>query len=117
MLTYFNQDKNAYEVRIPFDKGIYYRTESEERINNGVVLSEAQHFISGFVVDALAEYENTGLTPYEIKEMKLTTLKNLQSSNKMLQKMNDELSDSYGRLLNENHKLKCLLKDYLNSVT
>lgn len=117
MLTYFNRDENAYEVRIPCDRTIYYRTESEERLNNGIVLSEAQHFISGFVIDALAEYENTGLTPYEINELQLKTLKNLQASNRMLQKSNDELSDSYNRLLQENHKLKCLLRDYLIKTT
>lgn len=114
-LTQFNRDTDAYEVAIHYDTPFYIRTSGEECMNNGVITSTARHFNSGFIVDALAEYENTGLTPREIKNLQEVTVNNLLSSIKMLKKSNYELSTSYHKLLNENHKLKSLLKDYLNS--
>lgn len=117
MLTHWNKDYGTFEARIPYGMGLDMREEKGEMINNGVFTTPSQYYVSGFIVDALAKYEETGLTPFEINELKLKTLKNLKSSNEKLQKMNDELSDSYNRLLQENHKLKCLLRDYLNSVT
>lgn len=116
MLTYWNKDYGIFEARIPYGMGLDIREEVGERVNGGVFINPPKHYVSGFLVDALAKYEETGLSPYEINELKLKTLHNLKLSNERLQKSNDELADSYNRLLQENHKLKCLLRDYLNSV-
>lgn len=115
-LTYWNQDQEVYEARIYENDGIILRTDGEERLNNGVIVSSARHFISGSMIDALAEYENTGLTPKEIKELQGDTLKRLKESNKILRKNNDEYYMAYQKLLDENHKLKSLLKNWLEST-
>lgn len=116
-LTYWNPDQETYEVRVYENDGLIVRTDGEERLNNGVIVSSAKHFVSGFMVDALAEYENTGLTPNEIKELQGDTLKKLKESNKILRKNNDEYYIAYQKLLDENHKLKSLLKNWLESTT
>ena len=116
-LTYWNTDKKNYEVRIYENDEIILRTDGEERLNNGVIVSPAKHFISGFMIDKLAEYENTGLTPDEIEELKGDALKNLKESNRILRKNNDEYYLAYQKLLDENRKLKFLLKDWLISTT
>lgn len=116
-LTYWNPDQETYEVRIYDGDGIILRTDGEERLNNGVIVSSARHFISGSMVDALAEYENTGLTPNEIKELQGDTLKKLKESNKILRQNNDEYYREYQKLLDENKKLKSLLKTWLESNT
>ena len=116
-LTHFNRDTNQYEIEVRLEDPFYLRTVGEERLNNGVIVCQARNFVSGFFIDALAEYENTGLTPSEIKNLQGVTVSNLLSSIKMLEKSNDELSISYNKLLQENHKLKCLLRDYLIETT
>lgn len=116
-LTHFNRDTNQYEIEVHLEDSFYLRTVGEERLNNGVIVCQARNFVSGFFIDALAEYENTGLTPSEIKNLQGVTVSNLLSSIKMLEKSNDELSISYNKLLQENHKLKCLLRDYLIETT
>lgn len=116
-LTCWNPDQETYEVRIYEDSGLILRTDGEERLNNGVIVSSARHFVSGFMVDALAKYENTGLTPNEIKELQGDTLKKLKESNKILRKNNDEYYVAYQKLLDENRKLKSLLKNWLESTT
>ena len=116
-LTYFNTDQETYEVPIYEGSHLNLRTEGEEKLNNGIIVSSARHFVSGFVVDKLAEYENTGLTPNEIKELQGDTLKKLKESNKILRKNNDEYYVAYQKLLDENHKLKSLLKNWLESTT
>ena len=105
-LTHFNEDKKTYEVEISNNCMLYVWTDSEVRMDYNRTITSDRHFISGFVVDALAEYENTGLTPDEIKE--------LQESNEILQKNNNEYFREYNKLLNENRKLKCMLRDWLN---
>lgn len=114
-LTYFNTDQAVYEVPIYNDTYVNLRTEAEERLDNGLLVSSARYFTSGFVVDKLAEYENTGLTPSEIKELQGDTLRKLKESNKILRKNNDEYYVAYQKLLDENRKLKSLLKDWLES--
>lgn len=116
-LTYFNTDQNAYEVQIYENTPFIYREEGERYLNNGVIISPKRHFVSGFIVDRLAEYENTGLTPYEIRELKYVELKNLKESNRLLRQSNDEYYVAYQKLLDENYKLKSLLKDLLESTT
>ena len=114
-LTCWNPDQKNYEVRIYENDGLILRTDGEERLNNGVIVSTAKHFVSGFMVDRLAEYENTGLTPDEIEELEGSTLKNLKESNRILRKNNDEYYVAYQKLLDENHKLKSLLRSWLDS--
>lgn len=116
-LTYWNPDQEAFEVRIYENSELILRTDDEERLNNGLIVSPTKHFVSGFMVDALAEYENTGLTSNEIKELQGDTLKKLKESNKILRKNNDEYYVAYQKLLDENHKLKSLLKNWLESTT
>ena len=113
-LTYWNGDQEAYEVRIYENGGFILRTEGEEHLRNGMIVSPVRHFVSGFMVDALAEYENTGLTPNEIKELQGDTLKKLKESNKILRQNNDEYYREYQKLLDENYKLKSLFKDWLD---
>ena len=114
-LTYFNQDTNVYEVKIPCDKSLNLRTECEEElINNKIIMFPKKYFVSGFVVDALAEYESTGLTPDEIK-MLHGSLEKLRESNKILRKNNDDYYVAYQKLLDENYKLKSLLKNCLDN--
>lgn len=113
-LTHFNKDKNTYEVEIYNNCMLYVWTDSEVRMDDNRTITSDRHFISGFVVDALAEYENTGLTPDEIKELQGDTLKKLKESNEILRKNNDEYFREYNKLLNENRKLKCILRDWLN---
>lgn len=105
-LTHFNEDENAYEVEIPNNCMLHLRTDSEVHMDYNHTITSDRRFVSGFVIDALAEYENTGLTPDEIKE--------LQESNEILQKNNNEYFREYNKLLNENRKLKCMLRDWLN---
>lgn len=116
-LTYFNTDQETYEIPIYEGVHLNLRTEGEERLDNGIIVSSARHFVSGFIADALAEYENTGLTPSEIKELQGDTLKRLKESNKILRKNNDEYYVAYQKLLDENRKLKSLLKDWLDSTS
>lgn len=116
-LTYLNIDQEAYEIPIYEGTHLNFRTEGEERLNNGIIVSSARHFVSGFMVDKLAEYENTGLTPDEIKELQGDILKKLKESNKILRKNNDEYYVAYQKLLDENKKLKSLLKTWLDSTT
>lgn len=113
-LTHFNKNKNTYEVEIPNNCMLYLRTDSEVRMDYNHPITFDRHFVSGFVIDALAEYENTGLTPDEIKELQGDTLKKLKESNEILRKNNDEYFKAYKKLLNENRKLKCILRDWLN---
>lgn len=116
-LTCWNADQETYEVRIYENDGLILRTDGEERFSNGLAVSSAKHFVSGFMVDALAEYENTGLTPMEIKELQGNTLKKLKESNKILRQNNDEYYRKYQKLLDENKELKSLLKTWLESDT
>lgn len=113
-LTHFNEDENKYEVEITNNDMLYIRTDSEVRMDYNHPITFDRHFVSGFVIDALAEYENTGLTPDEIKELQGDTLKKLKESNEILRKNNDEYFKAYKKLLNENRKLKCILRDWLN---
>lgn len=69
-LTFWNPYQRAYEVQIYKTNGVIVRTEEEELLENGLIVPSSKYFVSGFVVDALAEYENTGLTPQEIEQMK-----------------------------------------------
>ena len=55
-LTHWNSDQKQYEARIYENDGLILRTDSEERINNDIILSSAKHYISGFIVDALRAY-------------------------------------------------------------
>ena len=89
-LTHFNKDKNTYEVEIPNNCMLYVWTDSEVRMDYNHPVTFDRHFVSGFVIDALAEYENTGLTPDAIKELQGDTLKKLKESNEILRKNNDE---------------------------
>lgn len=114
-LTYFNKDKNIYEVRIYGNEGLILRTDCEEDLDNGLIISPTRHFVSGFIVNALAEYENTGLSPSEIKELQGDTLKKLKDSNEILRRNNDEYYKEYQKLLDENTKLKSLLKTWLEN--
>lgn len=115
--TFFNTDEKAYEVKLYENECLNFRTEGEDRLDNGIIISPMKRFISGYIIDVLAEYENTGLTPSEIKELQGDTLKKLKESNKILRKNNDEYYIAYQKLLDENHKLKSLLKTWLDSTT
>lgn len=114
-ITFFNIDENKYEVAIPYNSNIYLRTESEEKhISPGIATSYAKHFISGFMIDKLALYENSGLTPDEVEELQGDILHNLKQSNETLRQNNDKYYVEYQKLLDENRKLKSLLKIYLD---
>lgn len=113
-LTHFNEDENAYEVEIPNNCMLHLRTDSEVHMDYNHTITSDRRFVSGFVIDALAAYENTGLTPDEIKELQGDTLKKLKESNEILRKNNDEYFAAHNKLLKENRKLKSILRDWLN---
>lgn len=113
-LTHFNEDENAYEVEIPNNCMLHLRTDSEVHMDYNHTITSDRRFVSGFVIDALAAYENTGLTPDEIKELQGDTLKKLKESNEILRKNNDEYFAAHNNLLKENRKLKSILRDWLN---
>lgn len=113
-LTHFNEDENVYEVEIPNNCMLYLRTDSEVYMDYNHTITSDRRFVSGFVIDALAAYENTGLTPDEIKELQGDTLKKLKESNEILRKNNDEYFVAHNNLLKENRKLKSILRDWLN---
>lgn len=113
-LTHFNEDENVYEVEIPNNCMLHLRTDSEVYMDYNHTITSDRRFVSGFVIDALAAYENTGLTPDEIKELQGDTLKKLKESNEILRKNNDEYFVAHNNLLKENRKLKSILRDWLN---
>lgn len=114
-LTYFNTDRKEYEVMLPKNGSLNIRSEGAKRLSNGLVVTSERHYVSGFIVDALAKYENTGLAPHEIAELEMVTLKNLKSANEMLCKERDKYYKANQNLLDENRKLRSLLRGYLNS--
>ena len=78
-------------------------------------IRQCGNFVSGFMINKLAAYENTGLNPDEIKELQGDVLRRLKESNKILRQNNDEYYVECQKLLDENHKLKSLLKVYLDA--
>ena len=113
-ITSFNADTHTYEVEIPHGDNFILRVDAhEDRIGN-VITRHTRNFVSGFMIDRLAEYENTGLEPDEIKELQGDILHKLKESNKILRQNNDEYCTTYQKLLYENRKLKSLLKDWLD---
>lgn len=82
-INLFNSDTHAYEVLIDESTILSLRIDHEERLQNGIIVTPERHVVSGTVVDALAKYENTDLTPNEIKELS-DTLKELKGYNRIL---------------------------------
>lgn len=112
-LTYWNANTQQYESSVYENHDLRIR-EEEVYHNNGLLISPMKYFVSGFAIDALAAYENTGLTPNEIEELQGDTLKKLKEANNILKRKNTEYFIEYEKLLSENRKLKSLLKDLLN---
>lgn len=101
-LTEYNYNREYYEIPVT-ESNVMWRTDCRKGIN---------YFVFGEIIDRLAEYENTELTPQEIENMKQTNKK--QSESNRIQKENlDEYFIEYQKLLDENYHLKELLKNYL----
>ena len=113
-LTSFNEETHTYEVEIPYSDNFILRVDAHEDIVGNIITQHTRNFISGFMIDRLAEYENTGLEPNEINELQGDVLRKLKESNKILRKNNDEYCIAYQKLLDENRKIKSLLKDWLD---
>lgn len=113
-ITSFHADTQTYEVEIPYSDNFILRVDAhEDRIGN-IITHHTRNFISGFMINRLAAYENTGLEPCEIKELQGDVLHKLKESNKILRQNNDEYCIAYQKLLDENRKLKSLMKDWLD---
>lgn len=120
-ITYYNANRGVYEVELEsgcrevcilnYDE--FY--EKDNFCSEKIKFRKPKTVLSGFVVDALAKYENTGLTPEEIRELQISE-KNVGLYNKMLRKDNDDCRAKYQKLLDENNNLKALLRNYLNSI-
>ena len=114
--TYWNDELKGYYALIGENETLNYYADKEtyqQHPYEPVVTASVNHYIGGNIIDLLAEYENTGLTPEEIQRLKYTDIKNLQASNNMLRKNNDEYYTAYQKLLDENNLLKQLLKTTL----
>lgn len=114
--TYWNDELKGYYVLIGKNETLNYYADKETyqpHPYESVVTASVNHYIGGNIIDLLAEYEDTGLTPEEIKRMKYEDIKKLQASNDMLRQNNDEYYVAYQKLLDENQLLKKLLKTTL----
>lgn len=113
-ITFLNTDTHTYEVEIPYSDNFILRVDAHEDHIGNVVTQHTRNFVSGFMINRLAAYENTGLEPDEIKELQGDILHKLKESNKILRQNNDEYCIAYQKLLDENQKLKSLLRDWLD---
>lgn len=114
--TFWNDELNGYYALIGDNGKLSYYADKETyqpHPYGPLVTASVNHYIGGNIIDLLAEYEDTGLTPEEIKRMKYEDIKKLQASNDMLRKNNDEYYVAYQKLLDENKLLKQLLKTTL----
>lgn len=114
--TYWNDELEGYYALIGANETLNYYADTETyqpHPYGPAVTTSVNHYVGGNIIDLLAEYEDTGLTPKEIKRLKYTDIKNLQASNDMLRKNNDEYYVAYQKLLNENKLLKQMLKTTL----
>ena len=114
--TEWNDDWHGYVVRLCENETLnFYTDTTEERVGDfgHIITRSIDKYIGGDIIELLAEYENTGLTPEEIRKLKYIDIKNLQASNEMLRKNNDEYYVAYQKLLDENRLLKKLLKNTL----
>lgn len=113
--TQWNDDLNGYAVRLCENETLDLYEDKVEAISilGQKIIRNVDKYIGGNIIELLAEYENTGLTPEEIRELKYTDLKKLQESNRILRENNDEYFKSYQKLFDENYLLKKLLKDLL----
>lgn len=113
--TQWNDDLNGYAVRLCENETLNLYEDKVEAISNlgQKIIRSVDKYIGGNIIELLAEYEDTGLTPEEIRELKYIDLKKLQESNRILRENNDEYFKSYQKLFDENYLLKKLLKDLL----
>lgn len=114
--TEWNEDLHGYAVRLCENETLnFYEDIVENHAGNDgpIITRSTNRYIGGNIIELLAEYEDTGLTPEEIKRLKYIDMKKLQVSNDMLRKNNDEYFAACQKLLDENHLLKKLLKNAL----
>lgn len=111
--TIWLDEFNRYYALVCENDELICYVDKDERRQGNVVINNPTRYIGGSVIDLLAEYEDTGLSPEEIKKLKYTDFKKLQESNAILRKNNDEYVKAYQKLLDENNLLKKLLKDLL----
>lgn len=111
--TQWNDDLKGYAVRLHENEYInFYADTDEERVGDfgPIITRSINKYIGGDIIELLAEYEDTNLSPAEIRKLKYEDMKKLQASNDMLRKNNDEYYVAYQKLLDENRLLKKLLK-------
>lgn len=113
--TFWNDELNGHYALICDNEAInFYADKETYKVNDfESITASASHYIGGNLIDLLAEYEDTGLTPEEITRLKYVDIKKLQESNDILRKNNDEYFAKYQKLLDENNLLKQLLKKSL----
>ena len=70
--TFLNTDTDIYEAEIPFTDNFILRVDTQEDRIGDIVTQHTRNFVSGFFIDRLAAYENTGLEPDEIKKRQKT---------------------------------------------
>ena len=84
--TEWNDNLNGYVVRLYENETInFYEDTVEETMGRKIIRSVAK-YIGGNIIELLAEYEDTGLTPEEIRQLKYIDFKKLQESNAILRK-------------------------------
>ena len=111
--TEWNDNWHGHTVRLYEHETLnFYTDTTEERVGDfgPIITRSIDKYVGGDIIELLAKYEDTGLTPEEIKQLKYTDIKNLQASNEILRRNNDEYFVEYQKLLDENRLLKKLLK-------
>lgn len=114
--TMWNDTLEGYAVMLCENETLnFYADRIEEHIGDfgPIVTRSINKYVGGNIIELLAEYENTGLSPEEINKLKYIDIKKLQESNETLRKMHDKYFTKYQKLLDENRLLKKLLKNTL----
>ena len=112
--TMWLDEFNRYYARVYENDELICYTDTDERRQGNIVIQTPTRYIGGSAIDLLAEYEDTGLTPEEINQLKYVDIKNLKAANDRLLENNNEYFREYQKLLDENDHLKALLRRYLD---
>lgn len=115
--TMWNDDLKGYAIMLEENEVLnFYEDKIEQRFGDfgPTIIKNSNKYIGGNIIELLAEYEDTGLTPDEINQLKYVDIKNLKAANDRLLENNNEYFREYQKLLDENDHLKALLRRYLD---
>ena len=114
--TMWNDKLNGHAVMLCENETLNFYVEPEdERFGcvGPLVTTRVNKYVGGSIIELLAKYEDTGLSPEEINELQYRDIKKLQEQNKTLSKMHDKYFTKCQKLRDENMLLKQLLKNAL----